>query len=67
MRETKVPDGFDRTLDDVQSLNDGSDPEAGKNARQKLIDSLAVDDTQAVLSDVLASGLDALFGWLSGS
>jgi hypothetical protein len=64
MWQTNDPDGFDRTFD-AQSPNDGSDPEPGTNARQKLVDSLAADDAQIVFSDLLAAGIDAVFSWLT--
>jgi hypothetical protein len=65
MWQTTGSDGFDRALDDAQSQTHGLDPELGKNARQKLSNSLGVDDAQIVLSDLLAAGLDAVFGWLT--
>jgi hypothetical protein len=67
MWQTDDAGGFDRVVDDgAKRLNDALDSEAGKKARQTVQDSLAIDNVQILISDLLASGLDAAFGWLIG-
>ena len=56
----------DRVIDDGEYLlNDALTPDAGTTARGKFPDSLAIDDAQILLSDLLASGIEAVFGWLT--
>jgi hypothetical protein len=58
---------FDRVVDDgAQLLNDAVESEAGTTAWQKVRDSAASDDVQILLSDLLAGGIEAVFGWLAG-
>jgi hypothetical protein len=57
----------DRVPDDgPQPLNEAVVTEEGTKAWQKLRDSLVIDDSQILLSDLLASGIEAVFGWLAG-
>jgi hypothetical protein len=51
MWQTNDSDDVDRVVDDAQ-------------AKQKGKGSLGIDDVQILLSDLLDSGIDALFGWL---
>jgi hypothetical protein len=66
MWETNDAGGSDRVVDGAKLLNDALDSEAEKQARQTVKDSLGIDNVQVLISDLLAGGIEVVFGWLSG-
>ncbi len=66
MRQTNDAGDFDRVVGDAQLLNDAMESEAGTNAWLKLRDSFVIDDSPILLSDLHASGIEAVFAWLAG-
>lgn len=65
MWQTNDVGDSDRVVDDGAQLLDEVEAEAGQKARQKVRDSVALDDVQILLSDMLADGVGAVFGWLT--
>jgi glycerate-2-kinase len=65
MWETNDAGSFDRVVEGAKPLNDALDSEAGKKARETVTDSAAIDNVQILFSDLLAGGLELVFGWLT--